>query len=219
MRFPVQFTDSRTIDAALARIDLRLIARPDPDQGGFRQGEPDPRGRCVDLHQMCVTAGSGAVRFSDYVHWRRLAANRMTELLEFNKTGGSFMAYLDIVTALAVLQFIVFGFKVGAARERYGVKAPAITGNETFERLFRIQMNTLEQLIVLLPGLYLFARYFSPYVAAALGVLYLLGRELYAFTYVRDPAKRSVGYGITFLPMVILIVGGLIGAVRALFYT
>jgi glutathione S-transferase len=129
------------------------------------------------------------------------------------------MPYVHIVTALAVLQFIVFGFKVGAARERYGVKAPAITGNETFERLFRIQMNTLEQLIVLLPGLYLFARYFSPYVAAALGVLYLLGRELYAFTYVRDPAKRSVGYGITFLPMVILIVGGLIGAVRALFYT
>jgi glutathione S-transferase len=129
------------------------------------------------------------------------------------------MPYVHIVTALAVLQFIVFGFKVGAARERYGVKAPAITGNETFERLFRIQMNTLEQLIVFLPGLYLYARYFSPYVAAALGVVYLLGRELYAFTYVRDPAKRSVGYGITFLPMVILIVGGLIGAVRALFYT
>jgi glutathione S-transferase len=129
------------------------------------------------------------------------------------------MPYVHIVTALAVLQFIVFGFKVGAARERYGVKAPAITGNETFERLFRIQMNTLEQLIVFLPGLYLFARYFSPYVAAALGVVYLLGRELYAFTYVRDPAKRSVGYGVTFLPMVILIVGGLIGAVRALFYT
>ena len=129
------------------------------------------------------------------------------------------MPYVQIVTALAVLQFIVFGFRVGAARERYGVKAPAITGNETFERLFRIQMNTLEQLIVFLPGLYLFARYFSPYVAAALGVVYLLGRELYAFTYVRDPSKRSVGYGLTFLPIVILVLGGLIGAVRALFYT
>jgi hypothetical protein len=129
------------------------------------------------------------------------------------------MPYVHIVTALAVLQFLVFAFKVGSARERYGVKAPAITGNEIFERLFRIQMNTLEQLIVLLPGLYLYARYFSPYVAAALGVVYLLGRELYAFTYVRDPAKRSVGYGLSFLPMVILVMGGLIGAVRALFYT
>jgi glutathione S-transferase len=127
------------------------------------------------------------------------------------------MAYVDIVTALAVLQFIVFGFKVGGARGRYGIKAPAITGKEIFERHFRVQQNTLEQLIVFLPGIYLFSRYFNPLVAAALGVVYLLGRELYAFTYVKDPANRSVGYGMTFLPMLILVAGGLIGAVRALF--
>jgi len=126
------------------------------------------------------------------------------------------MAYVDIVTALAVLQFIVFGFKVGAARGRYGIKAPATTGNEVFERYFRVHMNTLEQLVVFLPGIYLFARYFNPLVAAALGVVYLAGRELYAFTYVKDPAKRDVGYGMTFLPMVILVVGGLIGAFRAI---
>jgi len=129
------------------------------------------------------------------------------------------MAYVDIVTALAVLQFIVFGFKVGGARGRYGVKAPAITGNEIFERHFRVQMNTLEQLIAFLPGIYMFAHYFSPKVAAALGVVYLIGRELYAFTYVKDPANRSVGFGMTFLPVVILVLGGLIGAVRALFFT
>jgi glutathione S-transferase len=127
------------------------------------------------------------------------------------------MAYVDIVTALAVLQFIVFGFRVGGARGRYGVKAPAITGNEIFERYFRVQQNTLEQLIAFVPGIYLFSHYFSPLVAAALGVVYLIGRELYAFTYVKDPAKRGVGYGTTFLPLVILVVGGLIGAVRALF--
>jgi glutathione S-transferase len=126
------------------------------------------------------------------------------------------MAYVDIVTALAVLQFIVFGFKVGAARGRYGIKAPAVTGNEVFERYFRVHMNTLEQLVVFLPGIYLFARYFNPLVAAALGVVYLVGRELYAFTYVKDPAKRDVGYGMTFLPMVILVVGGLIGAFRTI---
>jgi glutathione S-transferase len=127
------------------------------------------------------------------------------------------MAYVDIVTALAVLQFIVFGFRVGGPRGKYGIKAPAITGNEIFERHFRVQQNTLEQLIAFLPGIYLFARYWNPLVAAALGVVYLIGRELYSFTYVKDPANRSVGYGVTFLPMVILIVGGLIGAVRALF--
>ena len=127
------------------------------------------------------------------------------------------MTYVDIVTALAVLQFIVFGFRVGGARGRYGVKAPAITGNEIFERYFRVQQNTLEQLIAFVPGIYLFSHYFNPLVAAALGVVYLIGRELYAFTYVKDPANRSVGYGLTFLPMVILVLGGLVGAVRALF--
>lgn len=129
------------------------------------------------------------------------------------------MAYVDIVTALAVLQFIVFGFKVGAARGRYGVKAPAITGNEIFERLFRVQQNTLEQLIAFLPGIYLFSRYFPPMLAAAIGAVYLIGREVYAYTYVKDPSKREVGYGMTFVPMVCLVVGGLIGAVRALFFT
>ena len=129
------------------------------------------------------------------------------------------MAYVDIVTALALLQFIVFGFRVGGARGRYGVKAPAMTGNEIFERHSRVQMNTLEQLIAFLPGIYMFSHYFSPKVAAALGVVYLIGRELYAFTYVKDPANRSVGFGMTFVPVVILVLGGLIGAVRALFFT
>jgi glutathione S-transferase len=126
------------------------------------------------------------------------------------------MAYVDIVTALALLQFVVFGFKVGQARTRYGVAAPAITGNATFERWFRVQQNTLEQLIALIPGLYLFSRYFSPYVAAGLGVVYLIGREVYAATYVKDPAKRSLGFGLSFLPIMVLVVGGIIGAVRYL---
>jgi glutathione S-transferase len=129
------------------------------------------------------------------------------------------MAYVDIVTALALSQFIIFAYKVGSAREKYGVKAPAITGNEIFERLFRVQQNTLEQLIVFLPALYLFSRYFNPLWAAGLGVVYLVGREIYAATYVKDPAKRSLGYGLTLLPMVILLAGGLIGAVLRLFHS
>jgi uncharacterized membrane protein YecN with MAPEG domain len=126
------------------------------------------------------------------------------------------MAYVDIVTALALLQFVVFGFKVGKARGRFGIKAPAISGNETFERYFRVQQNTLEQLIVFLPGLYLFSHYYSPVVAAVIGVIYLAGRELYSMTYVKDPSKREIGYGLTFLPTVILVLGGLFGAVRTL---
>jgi glutathione S-transferase len=128
------------------------------------------------------------------------------------------MAYVDIVTALALLQYIVFGFKVGRARGRYGVKAPAVAGNEIFERLFRVQQNTLEQLIAFVPGLYLFSHYFNPLIAAVLGLVYLVGREVFAVSYVKEPAKREVGYALTFLPTVILILGGLFGAVRILVY-
>jgi glutathione S-transferase len=123
------------------------------------------------------------------------------------------MAYVDIVTALALLQFIVFAYRVGKARETYGIKAPATTGNEVFERYFRVQQNTLEQLVLLLPSLYLFSRYGNPLWAAALGVVYLVGREIYAATYVKNPAKRSLGYALTALPILILLVGGLLGAV------
>ncbi len=127
------------------------------------------------------------------------------------------MAYVDIVTALALIQFLVFNFKVGGARSKFGVKAPAITGNEIFERHFRVHQNTLESLVVFLPGLYLFSRYWNPLWAAGIGAVYLVGREIYAATYIKDPAKRSVGYGVTALPMVILIGGVLIGAVRQIF--
>jgi len=124
------------------------------------------------------------------------------------------MAYVDIVTILAVLQFIVFAMKVAGARGRYGVKAPATTGNEIFERYFRVQQNTLELLLALIPGLYLFSRYLSPVAAAVLGVIYLGGREIYAATYVRDPAKRGPGFGLSMFPVLVLLIGGLFGAVR-----
>jgi uncharacterized membrane protein YecN with MAPEG domain len=127
------------------------------------------------------------------------------------------MAYIDIVTGLALLQFIYFGFQVGGARTKYQVKAPAITGNEIFERYFRVQQNTLEQLIVFIPGLYLFSHYFNPLWAAGLGVIYLIGRQVYFAGYVKDPAKRGPGFGLSFLPTVALIGGGLVGAVLNLF--
>ncbi len=88
--------------------------------------------------------------------------------------------------------------------------------SQIFDRLFRVQQNTLEQLVVLIPGLYLFSRYFNPLWAAGLGVVYLIGRQVFAAAYARDPAKRGPGFGLTFLPTVILVVGGMLGAVREL---
>jgi uncharacterized MAPEG superfamily protein len=127
------------------------------------------------------------------------------------------VAYVDIVTALALLQFVGFGVQVARARERYGVKAPAVTGNDQFERYFRVQQNTLESLVVFVPSLFLFCHYFNPVWAAGLGVIYLIGRQVYAATYVKDPAKRSAGYALTMLPVIALIAGGLVGAVMRTF--
>ena len=123
------------------------------------------------------------------------------------------MNYVYIVALLAVLQFIVFSMLVGAARGRYGVAAPAMTGNEHFERAVRVQMNTLEQMVCFLPALLIAANYWSPVVVAALGVVYLVGRTLYRQAYVANPAKRGLGFFLTFLPTTLLVLAGLVGAV------
>jgi glutathione S-transferase len=125
--------------------------------------------------------------------------------------------YADIVIALAVLQFVFFSFRVGSARHRYGVTAPATTGNEIFERHFRVHQNTLEQLIVFLPGMYLFSSNVNPQWAAILGVVFLIGRQIYGASYVKNPTKRGLGFGLTFFPSVILVIGGLVMAIWHLF--
>ena len=126
------------------------------------------------------------------------------------------MAWVDLVGLLAVLQLFIFGLLVGRARGKYAVAAPAITGNPIFERYYRVQMNTVETLIVFLPSLWLAAKYWSPTYAAILGGIYLLGRILYLRSYVSDPKTRGLGFGVSAMPTVILLVAGLIGAVHAI---
>jgi glutathione S-transferase len=126
------------------------------------------------------------------------------------------MAWVEIVTLLALIQLGVFGLLVGKARARYGVRAPATTGNEHFERYYRVQVNTIETLILFVPALWIAARYWSPQWLAAIGAVYLFGRVLYWRGYVRDPKQRGLGYGLSALPVLVLIVAGLAGAIRAL---
>jgi glutathione S-transferase len=137
-------------------------------------------------------------------------------MLEFNNWGRDVMPYTDIVTALALLQFVWFGIQVAQARGKYGVQAPAVTGNENFERYFRVHQNTLELLIAFVPGMYLFSHYFNPLWAAGLGVVYLIGRQIYSMSYVKDPRSRSAGFGLSVLPTLILILAGMVGAVMRL---
>ena len=125
------------------------------------------------------------------------------------------MAIVFIVMGLALIQYMYFGYLVGGARGRFGVNAPAITGNEQFERYFRVQQNTLELIVILLPSLWMFANYLSAPTAAALGGVYLIGRFVYSIGYVKDPGKRSAGFGLSFLPIAALLLGGMYGAIRA----
>jgi uncharacterized membrane protein YecN with MAPEG domain len=126
------------------------------------------------------------------------------------------MPYLALITVLALLQFMYFGIQVGRARGRYAVPAPATTGNEHFERHFRVQMNTLELLAMFLPALWLFGSYVSALWAAALGAVFIIGRGIYGVTYVSDPKQRSLGYALSILPTLALLLGAGIWAVRAL---
>ena len=90
--------------------------------------------------------------------------------------------------------------------------APSITGNEDFERQLRVQSNTVEQLIIFLPALFLFAYYVHPQTAAGLGLVFMLGRALFARAYVNDPAKRGPGFALTILANLVLTLGALVGA-------
>ena len=125
------------------------------------------------------------------------------------------MPLIHIVVGLALAQFVFFCFAVGKARGTYKVPAPATTGNEMFERYFRVQMNTLELLVVFVPSILLFGQYFGSYLATALGVVYLIGRLVYFTSYVKDPKSRSAGYGLSALPVFVLLGGAIFGAIRA----
>ena len=125
------------------------------------------------------------------------------------------MPLVHIVIGLALAQFLFFCFAVGKARGTYKVAAPATTGNEMFERYFRVQMNTLELLVIFVPSMLLFGQYSGAYLATALGVIYLIGRTIYFLSYVKDPKSRSMGYGLSALPVLVLLVGAIFGAIRA----
>lgn len=123
------------------------------------------------------------------------------------------MNYVHIVAVLAVLQFLLFGIFVGGARAKYGVKAPATTGHEQFDRAFRVHMNTLEQLVCFLPALLLAGAYWPNAIVAGIGAVYLVGRFLYRSQYIADPATRSIGFMLTVLPTFILLGATLVGAI------
>lgn len=126
------------------------------------------------------------------------------------------MELIAIVTGLAVLQSFLFAFQVGRARVRHGIDAPAMSGHAEFDRVFRVHANTVEQLVIFLPGLWMFGYYVHELAGAIIGMIFIIGRFFYRNAYLDDPKGRSVGFVIGALSMAVLVLGGMIGAVMAL---
>lgn len=127
------------------------------------------------------------------------------------------MSHLPALAALlAILVFFGCGFAVGRARGRYKIAAPATTGNPDFERVFRVQMNTLEALAMFLPALWIATIYGNPVYAGGIGLLWVAGRIWYAIAYANDAGKRGPGFGIGMLTTVALWLLGAKGVLMAM---
>lgn len=126
------------------------------------------------------------------------------------------MEYVALVIVAALLQYFYFGILVGNARGKFNVAAPAITGHPVFERYYRVHQNTLEMLVIFIPAIVLFGYWVRPDLGAGIGAVYLVGRLVYLRAYVSDPGNRSLGFGLSILPTLILLLGGGVAAVFSL---
>lgn len=123
-------------------------------------------------------------------------------------------SWVAIVTLVALLAYVWMGVRVGGARKKCGIHAPCMTGDPELERHIRVQANTLEWLPIFLPSLWLFHLFWAEqdpnsYIAASLGLVWIIGRILYARGYVKDPAKRELGFLIQTLASAVLLFGAL----------
>ena len=113
------------------------------------------------------------------------------------------MELLAIITVLILIQTLFFGFEVGKARGIYKIKAPAVSGDEMFDRHYRIHQNTIEQIVIFIPSLWLFGYFVHMNIGAGLGLLFLIGRLIFRSAYLKDPASREIGFIMGFLPIAI----------------
>ena len=117
---------------------------------------------------------------------------------------------------IALLVYFGLGAVVGAARAKYNVPAPQSGGHPEFDKRHRVHMNTLEQLVMLVPAAMLAAPVLGDSITAMLALLWSVGRLLYARAYYGDPAKRSLGFALTILPTLVLVIAAAWGAIRAI---
>ncbi|MBA3921132.1 MAG: MAPEG family protein [Nostocaceae cyanobacterium] len=122
----------------------------------------------------------------------------------------------SLITALTLLVYLVVTINVGRARAKYKVPVPQMTGDPNFERVIRVQQNTLEQMVFFLPSLWLFSIYVSPLWGSLLGAVWVVGRIAYAWGYYQAAEKRALGFGISVISASVLLLGSLVGIILKL---
>jgi glutathione S-transferase len=110
-----------------------------------------------------------------------------------------------LISALALLLYFVLTINVGRARAKYKVPVPQMTGDPDFERVLRVQQNTLEQIVFFLPLLWIFSYFVNPLWGAGLGSLWIIGRIVYAWGYYQATEKRGPGFAIASLSSIVLL--------------
>jgi uncharacterized membrane protein YecN with MAPEG domain len=128
-------------------------------------------------------------------------------------------AILWTATVTLLIGFFYFytGFRVGNLRGKHNIKAPATSGHPEFDRAYRVQMNTLEQMGIVLPFLWLAALYpiGVAWLAPLVALIWLIARIIYMISYMADPDKRIVGAMLTGICDLVLFIIAAIGIVRA----
>ena len=120
-----------------------------------------------------------------------------------------------LITLSVLVLLFVAGAKVGAARGKYGIQAPAVAGNPDFERIFRVQMNTNESALMFLPALWLFAAFVSSPWSAGIGAVWVVARVWYAAAYAREANKRGPAFGLSAAVTVVLMLGAAWGVAKS----
>jgi len=118
---------------------------------------------------------------------------------------------VGLVTVAAVVHMISMLLRVGSARHKYKVVAPAIDGDPRFVLIYRAHQNCVENFPLFLAALWTAAMFFNQVPAAILGVCYIVSREIYFSAYSAKADKRGPGFLLSILAVFGLVIVAALG--------
>jgi len=121
--------------------------------------------------------------------------------------------WTSLASLAALVVYLWMLVVAGLARGKYKVPAPSMDGPIQFQSAHRVQANTVEQMVLFFPALWLCAFWLGDSWAGLGGLIWVVGRVVYALGYYSDPKKRSLGFLITSFGSVALLIGAGIGLI------